>query len=108
MVKFLLEKGSNINAKDRLNRDAYDLAVKNARHDVIKLLEICKKTKIINNVKINFGWLLNFPKFYLILFNYINIYYDKYYLINTYLFIIFYYNLVFKDIYYFFIYLNNN
>lgn len=38
-----MENGSDINAKDRLNRDACDLAVKNERHDVVKLLEIVKK-----------------------------------------------------------------
>jgi len=42
LVKYLLENGSNIDAKDRLNRDAYDLAVKNARHDVVKLLKYTK------------------------------------------------------------------
>ena len=58
-----MENGSDINAKDRLSRDACDLAVKNERHDVVKLLEIVKKlgVKILkNNTKINFGdyWIL--------------------------------------------------
>ena len=73
-----MENGSDINAKDRLNRDACDLAVKNERHDVVKLLEIVKKlgVKILkNNTKINLGdyWIFLIIRDKIYILNYVYI-----------------------------------
>ena len=73
-----MENGSDINAKDRLSRDACDLAVKNERHDVVKLLEIVKKlgVKILkNNTKINLGdyWIFLIIRDKIYILNYVYI-----------------------------------